>query len=981
MRLKILVLGVALIGGAVVAWSHLPLGNQVGRADVQPVEASSEDGFVYEYEAATFDVFMGKEAEQPKIKVTQGARELEITVDTVTAPATSPTPTAMPTVEATQPSPDLPAEQAEATAGAAPSPTVEPTPESTPVPTVEATPMPTPTPEPSPDMESSPTPISFWQQWFGVAALAQEDITVVNPESAPAVEYHDSSFTLTPTLDKVTLDFEIASLDALPTLHVEPDQLTAVGSSGEVVFQTRTNRKAFKLAQAVITDAAGAEQSVAIQLSNVKTATGSGYDFTFRLTDEESSVKVPAKLQVELVSLFHDRMLPVRPVKQDFKATEELEFDIDVAAITNETMRRALADDALPGIRFGLIDIAGNTKQLSARVVKRDGSHLVVAAATAQSAAEPGLFDLLIQHDSDPAYISEGDFSWGVLAINPDMAVYPPGAVAKLDMGVLDTTGRQICTADVVLTITDPAGTVSQRSTVDGSITISDTCQEPRTLEPDYSATYPVGPDGIYALTLSATTEAGTFVIQDSFKVDAQSPFYVKRTSNTRIFPLLDYDMDLEVQARVSGNFEITEIIPAQFGVVKTSGTHQDGTNIIWRESFKEGETKKLSYTYDPPLISPALFLLGPLTIRDGDDVLFAEGRQWQVAIDTVDVLNSGTTYSVSAQWNDSVNTIEVVGGGGGGVTGGANATPAGGGGGGGAYGKSVNINMPEGTSVTYSIGAAGTANGGNGGNTWICNNTTSCANYTDANVVASAKGGNGGSTSTGGAGGDTSGVVSGAGSAERTGGTGGTGASAVKGRGGGGGAGAGGPNGNGANGGNGAESGASGGGGGGGNGGGSVGSNSAGLNGADGGNNSGGSGHGVGGAGTGGNGSSGGGGAGGAGTTSSGGAFTGGNGSQGTEWTGAGSGGGAGAGGGNTRTTSTGNNAGGGGAATANTGGAGGGGGSCGDSGCSGGSGTAGATGVIVVTFTPAGPTTGDVMRHGNWFSSGVEQGFFWAN
>lgn len=968
--LLIAILGLAAMG---VFWFDRDGTSRV-QADIQKVEKSDEAGFDYEYEAATFDVFMGEEGQKPKVKVRQGLRELEITVEGLAKNVGNTLEQPTPTVSVT-PGPEVTVSP-EATPGSTA------TPETTAEPTLEPTITPEVTPEPSPSPEASPStsPVSWLGTWFGAQVQAQEIIEVVNPETEPAVEYTDTQFTLTPTLDKVELEFPVTSAQALPTLQVESKQLKALDDGGKIVFQTRTNRKAFTLGQASLTDAAGEEQSVAVRLAEGAPTAGQGHDVTFQVTTEDgTALKLPGTLKVELVSLFHDRMLPVRPLKRDFKAGEELQFEVDMAEITDEEMRSALADDALPGVRFGLIDTAGNTKQLSARVLERQGDTLWLAATTAAAGAEPGLFDLLIQRGESEAYISEEDFSWGVLAINPDMAVYPPGETARLDIGVLDVTGRQVCTADVVLTITDPAGNVSERSTADGSIVISDSCREARTTEPDYTTTYPVGPDGEYQLTLSSTTEAGTFVIEDSFKVDAQSPFYVRRRSNTRIFPLLDYDMDLEVQAKVSGKFEITEELAPQFGVVKTSGTLQEGPTVVWQEEFTAGETKTLSYTYDPPLISPALFLLGPVTIRKGGNAVFDEGRQWQVAIDTVDVLTSGTSYSVSNQWNDSNNTIEVIGGGGGGKSGAANSTPAGGGGGGGAYGKSVNINMPEGSSVTINIGAAG-GETVNGGNTWICNSTSSCANYTDTNVVASAKGGNGTSTSTGGSGGDTSGVVSGTGSLEQTGGTGGNGGTTTSSRGGGGGGGSGGPNGNGGNGGTPGAS-ALGGGGGGGNGGGTAGSDSTGTNGANGGNNSGGSGGGTGGSGIGGNGSNGGGGAGGAGTTAAGGAFAGGNGSQGTEWTGAGSGGGAGGGGGNTRTNGSGNHAGGAGSVAANTGAGGGGGGSCGDAGCFGGAGTAGADGVIVITYTPTGPTVADVMRHGNWFSGGTEQGFNWAN
>lgn len=196
-------------------------------------------------------------------------------------------------------------------------------------------------------------------------------------------------------------------------------------------------------------------------------------------------------------------------------------------------------------------------------------------------------------------------------------------------------------------------------------------------------------------------------------------------------------------------------------------------------------------------------------------------------------VLNSGTTWSVPADWNSSNNKIECIGGGGRGAKGG---------GGGGGYSKAVNVTLTPSTSVTYAIGLGGSSvNGNNGGNTYFCNSTTNCASIAGTAVVVGAEGGLGASAATGGAGGTTTTAV---GSTKVAGGTGGndTGGDA-----GGGGGGAGGPNGAGKNGGNGAGGSSDGGGGGGGNGGGTVGAAGGTNNGGNGGNNSAGAGGGTG--------------------------------------------------------------------------------------------------------------------------------------
>ena len=181
-------------------------------------------------------------------------------------------------------------------------------------------------------------------------------------------------------------------------------------------------------------------------------------------------------------------------------------------------------------------------------------------------------------------------------------------------------------------------------------------------------------------------------------------------------------------------------------------------------------------------------------------------------------VLASNSSFTTPADWNNSNNTIHIFGAGGGGggglATSGTNHA-GGGGGGGGGYTQLTNQSISG--SVSYSIGAGGTAGaaaggtGGTGGTTtWNTTNTALGGTGGSTTAVPTSAGGLGGvgTTATGGAGG--------AGSTNTT--------TQLAGAGGGGGAA--GPNGTGAVGGAGTSGafGTAGGGGGGGNGGGSAG-------------------------------------------------------------------------------------------------------------------------------------------------------------
>jgi hypothetical protein len=91
-------------------------------------------------------------------------------------------------------------------------------------------------------------------------------------------------------------------------------------------------------------------------------------------------------------------------------------------------------------------------------------------------------------------------------------------------------------------------------------------------------------------------------------------------------------------------------------------------------------------------------------------------------ACDSVTVfLIAGSSWSVPADWNSSINTVHVIGGGAGGRSSIANNT-GGGGGGGGAYSAASNLTLTPGASVDYAVGAGGNAGSTAqaGGATWF---------------------------------------------------------------------------------------------------------------------------------------------------------------------------------------------------------------------------------------------------------------------
>ncbi len=582
-------------------------------ADIHKIEKASSP-YLYKYHSSTFELLAGEKEDKPRLTLVQGKRSLDINVKpAVQKPAPKPT-------------------QKE------PAPTTQPQGTEEPAPATETT-------EPEP-VEAAPDETSFLP--IGTAH-ASDSVKVINPNTKPAIEYVNgatsSNFLITPNQQKVALTFKIESPPKqLPSLNINPEKLVPRQNGEEIIFYTRTQREAFSLKNASITDKKGAKTQVRLILDNISY---DHFNINFSINSSWLTDKArvfPLILKVDTVSLFHERLISASPVKADFAATEKPEFIINVSEV-EEPLRSALINRNYSNLKFGAIDARGQGRRIPAELVNSNG-RLVLKFNNGGSYIKPGLFDLLVQYGDDPSFIGEEEFSWGVLAINPDMAVYPVGSMAQLDMAVLDELGRVICDAALVLEITDPAGGKTFLSTADSSIKITEGCSQLVTDLPDYTTTYKTGATGNYQIRLTATTQNGQFIINDSFSVDPNSPFYVKRLGPTRIYPPKTYTMKLEIEAHKSAK-SVIETLPPEFEVRENSDFTLNGEGkqtLTWKELIEKGETYTLSYQFNGPNIYPALFFVGPLKIGTWE-----EPRVWQIAIDDNDYIDPNGDGSVTA--------------------------------------------------------------------------------------------------------------------------------------------------------------------------------------------------------------------------------------------------------------------------------------------------------------------------------------------
>lgn len=222
----------------------------------------------------------------------------------------------------------------------------------------------------------------------------------------------------------------------------------------------------------------------------------------------------------------------------------------------------------------------------------------------------PGKYEILLNNETVDT------FAWGVLVINHNQDQYLPNQTAYLQFAALDSTGNTVCDADLSFQVTEPSGTISNyhpnRSSTCGVNNVTD--------NPDYYYHLPLGNSGQYKIIL--TNNNNGYSTDTTVQVVDHAPYIVERVGATRLNPFKsDYTMNLKVKAYTNFEGTISETLGEKF-YAKTPTT--------WEVKFVAGETYDLSYTYQAPKISPAIFTLGPIKIGDHQEL-----RKWQLALDS----------------------------------------------------------------------------------------------------------------------------------------------------------------------------------------------------------------------------------------------------------------------------------------------------------------------------------------------------------
>jgi hypothetical protein len=381
----------------------------------------------------------------------------------------------------------------------------------------------------------------------------------------------------------------------------------------------------------------------------------------WQIAFETGNTKVASK--VSLSARIAGNIVSIESEISDFPGSTPPEFKVSKNADFTPKGAFNLARNAFA-------EVVGGTGGISLEIVNNTGD--IIKAYLLNKLDDvllvpdivPGAYTIrlveIAENGQDQKTLIEQDFTWGVLAINPNKSIYKTGETAKFAMAVLDERGEMVCDADVKLIIKNEKLKIEDSlSTDDGGIKVNqDVCSvKEYTLIPDYEAVYKLTTAGTYELELTAQTQNGKYTITD--KIDVVDPelaegFDIERITATRIYPLVNYPVVIAITPDVDFSGTVEEKVPSDFVVsyihendlkrvwdldyklnedVKmilkpdnncesseqvSNFKFQSGCSqmLKWEVNWKAGKTYYIAYQMDVPDESPQFYLLGPLALK-----------------------------------------------------------------------------------------------------------------------------------------------------------------------------------------------------------------------------------------------------------------------------------------------------------------------------------------------------------------------------
>jgi transposase-like protein len=236
------------------------------------------------------------------------------------------------------------------------------------------------------------------------------------------------------------------------------------------------------------------------------------------------------------------------------------------------------------------------------------------------------------------------DLAWGAIAVNTPQDQYAVGEEAQIGFGVVDSLGNTICNADISFEVVNSQGNiVYEKNRVPGS---GECSLQSVTNTPDYLLRIPgFEEEGEYSVRVKAQTYNGEKDFKTRILVESSQSFEVERRKYpTRIFPRVEYPVEVVFKAKEDFSGYITEVLPKGITASSISGSglilRKEGTQdqiLRWKVTMEQDQTIKLSYILHFPMMWPEFYEVGPLRFEnEAGKLVYQEKRYWHIVADAL---------------------------------------------------------------------------------------------------------------------------------------------------------------------------------------------------------------------------------------------------------------------------------------------------------------------------------------------------------
>lgn len=225
----------------------------------------------------------------------------------------------------------------------------------------------------------------------------------------------------------------------------------------------------------------------------------------------------------------------------------------------------------------------------------------------------------------------------GELTVNTNKQEFILGETVWIEIYSM-TFGETIsCSNDIEVKLFGPDGFGDKVFSVkDGSIEALGNCGKTSS-DPTHRLRFVANKSGRYIIR--ATDLSSNKSYEGTISVGEKGNFSIERSGAGSIVSSSSarYHMILRVTAEREFKGQVVDVVPKPFNLIWKGNASVDNEKVSWDVDLAPGETKELIYEFSVPEAEAGVYFLGKAYLVEDGNIVYVEGRRWQVLVGVVD--------------------------------------------------------------------------------------------------------------------------------------------------------------------------------------------------------------------------------------------------------------------------------------------------------------------------------------------------------